>query len=122
METSLLLFVFSLSFALLLLHEMDAIRAKEWRMFIILKDMEEKRAFQVFTLLHLPLYAILLYSFIQQHRLSFVIVDVFLIVHAIAHFFFEKHPQNQFKNGFSRFIIHSMGMLALLHLLGIVYL
>ncbi|WP_371916034.1 DUF6713 family protein, partial [Paenibacillus sp. P3E] len=25
--------IFSINFALLLLHEMDAIRAKEWRMF-----------------------------------------------------------------------------------------
>ncbi|WP_368665131.1 DUF6713 family protein, partial [Paenibacillus borealis] len=51
--------IFSINFALLLLHEMDAIRAKEWRMFIILKDMEDNRVFKVFTILHLPLYTFL---------------------------------------------------------------
>jgi len=98
---------------------MDAIRAKEWKMFVILKDMKDERAFKIFTILHLPLYAILLFSFVSHQLFSFVIIDLFLIFHSIAHFFFEKHPNNNFKNLFSRIIIYPMGLLGVLHLLGL---
>ncbi|WP_309296702.1 DUF6713 family protein [Paenibacillus sp. L3-i20] len=113
--------VFSFNFALLCLHEMDAIRAKEWKMFLILKDMEDKRAFKVFTILHLPLYTILIFSFVSHHFLSFVIIDLFIIFHVLVHFFFEKHPNNNFKNFYSRMIIYPMGILGILHLLGLMY-
>jgi len=39
-------------------HEMDAIRTKEWRMLIILKDIADETAYKIFTLAHLPLYFI----------------------------------------------------------------
>lgn len=113
--------IFSINFALLLLHEMDAIRAKEWKMFVILKDMEDERAFKIFTILHLPLYTLLLYSFVSHQLIAFVIIDVFLIIHSIAHFFFEKHQNNNFKNLFSRLIIYPMGLLGMLHLIGLIY-
>ncbi|WP_373425793.1 DUF6713 family protein [Paenibacillus endoradicis] len=119
--SSFLLMIFLINFSLLLLHEMDAIRAKEWKMFAILKDMEDERAFKIFTILHLPLYTVLLYSFVSHHVLSFVIIDVFLIFHSIAHLFFEKHQNNNFKNLYSRLIIYSMGLLGVLHLLGLMY-
>ena len=117
--SSVLLVIFSINFSLLLLHEMDAIRAKEWKMFAILKDMDDHRAFKVFTILHLPLYAILLYSFISQQVVSFIIIDVFLIFHSIIHYFFEKHPNNHFTNMYSRLLIYPMGVLGVLHLLGL---
>ncbi|MFQ7237062.1 MAG: DUF6713 family protein, partial [Enterococcus hulanensis] len=34
--------LFALELALLLTHEMDAIRHKEWRMFVFLKDLPEQ--------------------------------------------------------------------------------
>ncbi|MFP3390965.1 DUF6713 family protein [Brevibacillus sp. SIMBA_040] len=117
---SILLVIFSINFALLCLHEMDAIRAKEWKLFVILKDMDDDRAFKTFTILHLPLYAILLYSFVSHHIISFIIIDVFLIIHSVLHFFFEKHPNNNFTNMFSRMIIYPMGVLGVLHLVGLV--
>nr|WP_260456143.1 DUF6713 family protein [Enterococcus gilvus] len=42
--------LFALELALLLTHEMDAIRHKEWRMFVFLKDLPEQTAYWVFTL------------------------------------------------------------------------
>ena len=119
--TSILLIIFSINFALLLLHEMDAIRAKEWKMFITLKDMEDERAFKIFTILHLPLYALLFYSFVSHQLLSYIIIDLFFIFHSIAHLFFEKHQHNNFKNLFSRLLIYPMGLLGVIHLLGLMY-
>ena len=53
---NLLLILFLLNLSIFLLHEMDAIRRSEWRLFIVLKDMEDSKAYQVFTGIHLSLY------------------------------------------------------------------
>ncbi|USK57700.1 hypothetical protein LIS82_27355 (plasmid) [Cytobacillus solani] len=112
----LVLFLFNLS--LFLLHEMDAIKRSEWKLFIVLKDMENSKAYKVFTFIHLPLYTIILTLLFSQYQtITFWFLDLFFIIHAILHLFFEKHPRNGFKNMFSRTIIYSMGILAAIHLL-----
>lgn len=112
----LVLFLFNLS--LFLLHEMDAIRSSEWRLFIVLKDMEDSKAYKVFTFIHLFLYVIILSLLFSQYQtITFWVLDIFFIIHAILHLFFERHPWNEFKNSFSRSIIYPMGILAGIHLL-----
>ncbi|MDM5233809.1 DUF6713 family protein [Lysinibacillus pakistanensis] len=112
----LVLFLFNLS--LFLLHEMDAIRRSEWRLFIVLKDMEDSKAYKVFTFLHLFLYVIILSLLFSEYQIIvFWFLDLFFIIHAILHLFFEKHPRNEFKNTFSRAIIYPMGILAVVHFL-----
>ncbi len=87
-------------------HEMDAIRRQEWKMFIILKDMQEEKAYAMFTLLHIPLYAAILYLLLSPNVLiGFYITDVFLIAHTIIHFIFGKKPSNQFTGKISKAII-----------------
>ncbi|WP_139998813.1 MULTISPECIES: DUF6713 family protein [Paenibacillus] len=111
----LLLFLFNLS--LFLLHEMDAIRRSEWKLFMVLKQMDDAKAYKVFTLIHLPLYTIILaFLFSQYQMIMFWFLDIFFIIHAILHLFFEKHSSNEFKNTFSRFIIYPMGIIAAIHL------
>ncbi|MGG2055066.1 DUF6713 family protein [Lysinibacillus pakistanensis] len=112
----LVLFLFNLS--LFLLHEMDAIRRSEWRLFIVLKDMEDSKAYKVFTFLHLFLYVIIFSLLFSEYQIIvFWFLDLFFIIHAILHLFFEKHPRNEFKNTFSRAIIYPMGILAVVHFL-----
>ena len=48
--------LFFINVSLILVHEMDAIRCKEWKMFIMLKDIKEEYGYLIFTLLHLPIY------------------------------------------------------------------
>jgi len=111
----LVLFLFNLS--LFLLHEMDAIRRSEWRLFMVLKDMEDSKAYKVFTFLHLFLYVIILSLLFSEYQIIvFWFLDLFFIIHAILHLFFEKHPRNEFKNTFSRAIIYPMGILAVVHI------
>ena len=113
----LLLILFLFNLALFLLHEMDAIRRSEWRLFIVLKDLEDSKAYQVFTFIHLFLYVIILSLLFSQYQtITFWVLDIFFIIHAILHLLFERHPRNEFKNTFSRAIIYSMGMLAAIHL------
>jgi len=112
----LVLFLSNLS--LFLLHEMDAIRRSEWRLFIILKDMEDSKAYKLFTIIHLPLYVIIFSLLFSEYQtITFGILDSFFIIHAILHLSFEKHPRNNFKNTFSRAIIYSIGILSIVHLL-----
>jgi len=110
--------LFAVILALLLLHEMDAIRNAEWKMFIVLKDMSDAKAFKVFTLLHLPLYVTLLMLILSvEHQIiAYYVVDLFLIIHSILHLVFERHAKNGLKNIFSRSIIYSMGILAVIHI------
>jgi len=111
----LVLFLFNLS--LFLLHEMDAIRRSEWRLFMVLKDMEDSKAYKVFAFLHLFLYVIILSLLFSEYQIIvFWFLDLFFIIHAILHLFFEKHPRNEFKNTFSRAIIYPMGILAVVHI------
>ena len=113
-----ILFVFLL--VLLLVHEMDAIRAKEWRMLIILKDLDDALAYKVFTLAHIPLYlAVILILVLADESVVLIlmyVVDLFAIAHAAIHFFFRKKPTNGFTSVFSQAIIYSLGALAILHL------
>ncbi len=111
--------IFTLAFSLLLVHEMDAIQAKEWKIFLVLKDMTDELACKVFTGMHVPLYAGVLYVLLRGgaagHALQ-IIIDVFLAGHAVIHFAFRKHVDNGFQSLYSKTIIYSMAALALLHL------
>ncbi len=107
------------AFSLLLVHEMDAIQAKEWKIFLVLKDMTDELACKVFTGMHVPLYAGVLYVLLRGgaagHALQ-IIIDVFLAGHAVIHFAFGNHVDNGFQSLYSKTIIYSMAALALLHL------
>ncbi|MGH3144645.1 MAG: DUF6713 family protein, partial [Rubrobacter sp.] len=50
---------FLLGFCFLLVHEMDAIRCKEWRVFPVTSRMADEAGYVAFTALHVPLYALL---------------------------------------------------------------
>jgi len=52
-----LLFFFNL--ALLITHELDAIQCHEWRMFPFICQLNDELAYRVFTILHVPLLALI---------------------------------------------------------------
>ena len=113
--------LFALNFSLLLLHEMDAIRTREWKMFVVLKDMRDETAYITFSLIHLPLYIWVIYTISQTFSSGYAVVwlltDVFLILHTVIHFFFRKHAANGFVSAYSNGLIYSMGALSVVHLI-----
>ncbi len=112
--------LFAINLALLFTHEMEAIRYKEWKMFFVLKDMEDKKAYTTFLLLHIPLYALALWLLLSPFFIiGFYIVDGFLIAHFIIHLCFIKHKNNQLNNKLSMTIIALMGLISAIHLIGI---
>lgn len=112
---------FSLILTFLFVHEMDAIRTKEWGMFIFLNRMPEEKAYIVFTLLHLPLYFVVFLVIFWQGEFAITIlyysIDLFLIGHGIIHFLFRNHKKNGFTSFFSKAIIYGMNFLALIHVI-----
>lgn len=118
MDTLLTKVIFILELVLLLVHEMDAIHKKEWKMFIILKDMKDTSAYHLFMGLHIPLYFItffLLFSDLQS--IGIYLIDIFLIIHLLLHLCFYKHKANQFKGIFSNGLIYGASVLAILHII-----
>ena len=51
-----------LGFCFLLVHEMDAIRCREWRVFPVTSKMGDEAGYIAFTAVHVPLYALLLWG------------------------------------------------------------
>lgn len=107
--------LFIVIISLLLIHEMDAIRTKEWKMFIILKDISNELAYKIFTFVHLPLYFIAIFVMVQggvsANAILYFVIDFFLIGHSIIHFCFRKKPNNGFTSTFSKTIIYSLSIL-----------
>ena len=117
--------IFYLGLALLLIHEIDAIRCQEWRMMVILKNMENKKAYQIFILFHIPV-LILIFWFLGQPNMVVrfwfqIIVDSFLIIHKLLHLLFRNHKENSFTSGFSKGIINGMAIVGLVHLVLILF-
>ena len=98
---------------------MDAVRAKEWKMFAVLKDMGEGQAYTIFTLVHLPLYFAVLFIITRggaQAGVLYYFLDLFVIFHSVIHFAFRKKASNGFTSFFSKILIYGLGFLALIHL------
>lgn len=105
--------------SLFFLHEMDAIRAKEWKMFIFFKNMREETAYKIFAGVHFPLYLIMLFFIIQDNDNTrvwfFIVLDILLILHTFVHFLFRNNKNNGFLSLFSKVIIYLTGIAAILN-------
>ena len=118
LELRLLFFV---NIALLISHEMDAIRCKEWGMFIVLKDMKENTAYLIFSIVHIPLYIgliyLIAYSSANTINIFSICIDIFLVFHWVIHYLFRNKQQNYFKSLYSLVIINSMGIISLVQII-----
>lgn len=93
---------FYLGMSFLLMHEMDAIRCKEWRIFPGLSLLDDSWGYRVFTLAHAPLCAWALMELSREDPSRFIRgFDVFFLVHLGLHLVFLGHPRNEFKDGIS---------------------
>jgi hypothetical protein len=110
---------FFIGLALLFTHELDAIRRKEWRLFVILSALEEERAFRIFTLLHIPIFVLIFLGIFGTSRSelrenTIISLDAFFAVHVVLHILFSKQPDYDFHTGFSRLLIFGAGICGML--------
>lgn len=106
--------------AFLLTHEMDAIRAHEWRIFPLTAWLGDAAGYRVFTLAHVPLYAWLLALMARPQGLGgglAIGLDIFCIVHVALHVLFLRHPKNEFTGWLSWLLILGAGGAGALDLL-----
>lgn len=114
-------FLFYLAFATLLTHELDAVHKHEWRLLFVLRVMPDASARRAFVLIHVPLFAVLLWLIAhpaQDTRFwTMVGLDVFMMVHAGLHWRLSGHPKYEFNTSHSRLIIYGAAALAVAHFL-----
>lgn len=91
---------FYLGFSLMLMHEMDAMRCKEWRIFPGLSLLSDSLGQNVFIWAHLPLFTILVQQLANPIQTETLIYGFnhFMIIHFGLHILFLKHPKNLFKD------------------------
>ncbi len=111
---------FLLGFCFLLVHEMDAIRCKEWKLFPVTSKMGDEVGYVTFTILHVPLYAVLLWGLFGGDGVNsglLVGLDAFFVVHAALHLLFIRHPEYRFRSAFSWTLILGAGVFGVIDLL-----
>ncbi len=98
-----------------MVHEMDAIRCKEWRIIPGLNLLSNKVGQQIFVFAHIPLLLIVLYqlAYISDNSVFIVGLDIFMIVHVGLHLLFLKHKNNEFKDWVSWILIIGTGLFGL---------
>lgn len=109
------------AFSLLLTHEMDAVRCREWTIFPLLgRITQDVHGYALFTALHVPLYIVLLWAIFpyggtlnQPVAIGF---DLFCIVHVALHWLFRRHPRYEFNTRFSWTLILGAGLAGALDL------
>ena len=110
-------FIIALTF--MVLHEMDAVRCKEWRIFPGLSRLKDETGFIVFMLAHIPLFVTLFYYLFALPDPSTLIfsLNIFFIVHLGLHLFYLKHEKNLFKDWLSWVIISGAAVFGAMDLL-----
>jgi hypothetical protein len=110
---------FFLGFAVLLVHEMDAVRLGEWRIFPLLRSLRNEAGYAAFTAPHVPIYALLLAGLFGGGGASSALIvgmDAFFVVHVALHVVFRNHPENRFGSAFSWSLIAGAGACGLIDL------
>lgn len=91
--------------SLFILHEMDAVHTREWRMIVFMKNFNDNTAHIIFTSLHFLLFIIIFYLLEYHQDFMIMIIPILLIIHYLIHLLFRKNPENRMNNVFSRTVI-----------------
>jgi hypothetical protein len=82
----------------LMTHELDAMTAREWRIFPGLSGMGDAPARALFVALHVPLFGVILAGLAGDSSGAWVRgLDVFCVAHVVAHAALHGHPDNGFR-------------------------
>lgn len=106
---------FWIGFSTLLVHEMDAVRLREWRILPLFSRLDDQRGFAVFTLAHIPLYILLFAGLSPEIAVGgkstlMLGLDWFMVVHVGLHYLLRNLPRNEFNTTFSWLIIAGAGL------------
>jgi hypothetical protein len=113
-------FFFFVGLSLILTHEMDAVRSREWRIFPLLERINnDQTGYVVFTVAHIPLYLTIFWNLFGVNGINQTLVrglNIFFIVHVFLHVLYLRHPKNQFTSAVSWIVILGAGVAGLIDL------
>lgn len=110
---------FFLGLSLILTHELDAVRQREWRIFPLLARLNDEAGFAVFTALHVPLFLAILWG-VFAGGLNRPVADAlsaFFVIHVGLHLLALRHRENRFTSVLSWALIGGAGLCGALDLL-----
>jgi hypothetical protein len=112
-------FFFYLGLSLLAMHEMDAIRCREWRILPGLSMLSDKMGHMVFLFAHIPLFYFVFRGLTYRPSPDGLIYgfNIFMMVHLGLHLLMLWHKNNEFKDWISWTIIIGAGACGLIDLL-----
>lgn len=111
--------LFSLGLSLLLAHELDAVRGREWRLLPVLRSLPDTQGRDAFILVHVPLVAAIVW--LAAHPSADVrfwfqaVADTFFVIHVALHRVFLRHPDYDFHGALSRSLILGAAGVGFLH-------
>lgn len=112
-------FLFYIGLSFLTVHELDAMRCSEWRIFPALSLLSDKLGELIFILAHIPLFLFVFYNLTNGTNLDNFIkgFDIFMIIHVGLHLLLLKHKNNEFKDWVSWSMIIGAGLFGLMDLI-----
>lgn len=109
--------IFYLAVIFTIVHQLDAIRCREWETLPILSKLPKNKASKIYIAAHLPLLYIVLIQGVKLQNESFQQGFAYvLIIHFIAHLLLLRDPQNHFKDILSWSLIVGTALSAGLYL------
>jgi UDP-N-acetylmuramyl pentapeptide phosphotransferase/UDP-N-acetylglucosamine-1-phosphate transferase len=110
---------FYLGLSLLTMHEMDAIRCKEWRILPLFSLLNDNIGYILFVFLHIPLFFFFNWQLTNSQNLVAFIngLNIFMVIHLGLHILLLKHKNNEFKDWISWTIIAGAGLCGFIDLL-----
>ena len=113
--------LFFVALSLMLMHEMDAIRCQEWRIFPVLSMVDDPHAFRFFMIAHLPIYYLLIWLLITDAAGQTLVtaLDIFFLLHLVLHLVSLRNPANEFTDWLSWSLIGGAAGFGGAHLLAL---
>ncbi len=117
--------LFQLSFAILMAHELDAVRRREWEVLPLTRYLPDPFDFGVFVLAHIPLVwlitALAWGTDARARKLTRSIFCAFCVVHVGLHWLYRADPAYDFNNPFSMAVIGAAGSAGLAYFVAAVF-
>ena len=102
------------------MHELDATKYEEWKMFKFLRPLKERTQYLVFLYYHIPLTVFFFFYLLTVYNASsltlFIIVNSFGILHTCVHLIALRWNSNVFTKFESFLFIGMIGISALINL------
>lgn len=103
-------FLFILTFAFIVGHELDAVSQNEWRLLPLLNLLDDGSGRAAFVAIHVPLIVLLLWLNARGSWIFHAAFGAFCAIHVGLHWAFEGHPLYTFNNPLSQALIWGAGI------------